>query len=239
MAKILFSLIAFVLLSIQLQAQDMYRVKADKLNVRSTNDPKSKVIGSIKQDENVAVLDSSDAKYFKIKVTNGEGWVSKDFLVRVSPPLKPAVAKTAVNVEVQQVEHDYSSIIFFVVVAVILFLILFLVFKYTHQSKILIGILTVVILTTAYFCYITFVMKKTVAGTFSSDSETQYQSFDFSTKDSVIVKDIYADSTFTSKYTIDGDMIKLYDQQNTILLLIRDENTLIGEGFTKGTFKKK
>jgi uncharacterized protein YgiM (DUF1202 family) len=220
-------------------SNDIYRVTTDNLRVREKADPKSKVVGYLPENENVAVLDSTNTSFFKIKVKNGEGWVSKEFLVRVSPPSKPVAAKTPLNVEVPQTEHDYSSIIFFAVVAIILFLILFLVFKYASQSKILIGILTIVILTTAYFCYITFVMKKTVAGTFTSDSETQYQSFDFSTKDSVIVKDIYADSTFTSKYIIDGDMIKLYDQQNTILLLIRDENTLIGEGFTKGTFIKK
>ncbi len=46
-------------------------------------------------------------------------------------------------------------------------------------------------------------------------------------------------STFTTNYKIDGDVIKLQQQENTILLMIRDEHTLIGEGFTKGVYQKK
>ena len=61
----------------------MYKVTADKLNVRETKDPTSKKIGFVPQNENVQVLDSTDAKYFKIKVSNGEGWVSSQFLTKI------------------------------------------------------------------------------------------------------------------------------------------------------------
>lgn len=219
-------------------ADVIYRVTTDNLRVRQKADPKSKVIGYLPESENVAVIDSADASYFKIKVTNGEGWVSKEFLVRVTP-VKAAVQKPAVSVEVPSIDKDYSNIIFFVIVALVMGTILYFIFKYSNQNKILIGISAIIVLVVIYFCFITFIQEKTVSGTFVSDSETQYKTFDFNTNDSVIVKDTYTDSTFTAKYVIEGDMIKLYDQQNMILLLIRDENTLVGEGFTRGIFMKK
>jgi len=238
MNRIFFLLIALIIFSVRVSAQDMYRVKADKLNVRETNNPKSKVIGFIRENENVAVLDSTDAKYFKVKVTNGEGWVSKEYLVKIATAPKSVQEKTPGSVEIPKVAKDYSNAIFFSIFALIMGIILFFIFKYSKQSKILIGLSTIVVLIVGYFCFVTFIKEKTVTGSFTNDSDAQYQSFDFKTSDSVIVKDVYADSTFTAKYVIEGDMIKLYDQQNMILLLIRDENTLIGEGFTKGTFKK-
>lgn len=217
---------------------DLYRVTADNLRVREKADPKSKVIGYLPENENVAVLDSTNTSYFKIRVTNGEGWVSKEFLVRVSP-VKPATQQRAVAVEVPKIDKGYSNIIFFAIVALIMGTILYFIFKYSNQNKLLIGFSAIVVLVVIYFCFVTFIKEKTVSGVYVSDSETQYKTFDFGTNDSVIVKDVYTDSTFTSKYVIDGDMIKLYDQQNMILLLIRDDNTLIGEGFTRGTFTKK
>ena len=240
MTKTLILSVSLVLLSFVLKAQDnLYRVKADKLNVRETADSKSKIIGFVPQGENVAVLDSTNKQFFKIKVTNGEGWVSSEYLSRISAPNKHVQAKRPVTVEVPKVTQDYSNIIFFAVVALVMGTILYFVFKYSDQSRILIGITTIVVLVVCYFCFITFVQKKVVSGTFVSDSETQYQSFDFKSNDSVVVKDVYTDSLFTSKYVIEDDMIKLYDQQNLILLLIRDDHTLIGEGFTKGTFSKR
>ncbi|MFW0716829.1 SH3 domain-containing protein [Pedobacter sp. N23S346] len=216
----------------------IYRVTTDNLRVREKADAKSKITGYLPENENVAVIDSTNANYFKIKVTNGEGWVSKEFLVRVSP-VKAVVKKNAVSVEVPKIAKDYSNIILFVIVALVFGTILFFIFKYSNQNKILIGISAIVVLVVVYFCFVTFIQPKTVSGTFVSDSDTQYKTFDFGTNDSVIVKDTYTDSTFTAKYVIEGDMIKLYDQQNMIMLLIRDENTLIGEGFTRGTFTKK
>lgn len=216
----------------------IYRVTTDNLRVREKAEAKSKITGYLPENENVAVIDSTNAKYFKIKVTNGEGWVSKEFLVRVSP-VKAVVKKNSVSVEVPKIAKDYSNIILFVIVALVFGTILFFIFKYSNQNKILIGISAIVVLVVVYFCFVTFIQPKTVSGTFVSDSDTQYKTFDFGTNDSVIVKDTYTDSTFTAKYVIEGDMIKLYDQQNMIMLLIRDENTLIGEGFTRGTFTKK
>jgi len=221
------------------KADVIYRVTTDNLRVRKEADPKSKVIGYLPENENVAVIDSTSNTYFKIKVTNGEGYVSKEFLARVSPLTKPVTAESTVSASVPQETKDYVSIIFIAIVALILFTILYFSIKYASGNKFLIGISVIVILVIGYFCFITFIQAKVVSGTFSSNEDIQYKNFNFKSKDSVTVTDAYTDSVFTSKYVIDGEMIKLYDQQNTIMLLIRDENTLIGEGFTRGTFTKK
>ncbi|MDN3587995.1 SH3 domain-containing protein [Pedobacter aquatilis] len=217
--------------------EDMYRVTTDNLRVREKADPKSKVIGYLPENENVAVIDSTNTSYFKIKVTNGEGYVSKEFLVRISPVKKadaPVVAPS-----IPETNQDNSKIIFLVVVAVLLITILFFIFKYAKGNKVFILIVSLIVLVTGYFCYVTFLKEKTISGQFVTTEDVQYQSFDFKSKDLVTVNDIYTGSSFSSKYVIEGDMIKLYDQQNSILLLIRDDNTLIGEGFTRGTFTKK
>lgn len=219
-------------------AEDMYRVTTDNLRVREKADPKSKVIGYLPESENVAVIDSTNTSYFKIKVTNGEGYVSKEFLVRISP-IKKANAPKTVAPSIPQTNQDNSKIIFLVVVAVLLITILFFIFKYAKGNKVFISIVMLIVLVTGYFCYITFLKEKTISGQFATTEDVQYQSFDFKSKDLVTVTDIYTGSSFSSKYVIEGDMIKLYDQQNSILLLIRDDHTLIGEGFTRGTFTKK
>ncbi|MFC1222833.1 SH3 domain-containing protein [Pedobacter sp. BG31] len=217
---------------------DMYRVTVDDLRVRQQADPKSRIIGYLPKNENVAVIDSSNTSFYKIKVTNGEGWVSKEFLIRISP-VKAKVEKTGITASVPLEKKDYTNIIFFAVVALILITILYFSVKYASGNKFLIGFSVIVILVIGYFCYITFIQAKVVTGTFASNEDIQYKTFNFKSKDSVTVTDAYTDSVFTSKYVIDGDMIKLYDQQNTIMLLIRDERTLIGEGFTRGTFTKR
>ncbi|GGI25102.1 SH3 domain-containing protein [Pedobacter mendelii] len=221
------------------EAAVIYRVTTDNLRVRAKADSRSKVIGYLPENENVAVIDSTNTSYFKIKVTNGEGWVSKEFLVRVSPVKKTNLSEAKVTASVPQQPQDYNSIIFFAIVALILFTILYFSIKYAGGNKFFIAFSVIVILVIGYFCFITFIQPKVVLGTFTSNEDIQYKNFNFKSKDSVTVTDTYKDSVFTSKYVIEGEMIKLYDQQNTIMLLIRDGNTLVGEGFTRGTFTRK
>lgn len=228
-----------VWLSFVVQAQDMYRVKADKLNVRASNDPKGKVIGFIPQNENVMVLDSSDPKYFKVKVKNAEGWVSSEYLEKIaSATPKPAPAPVKVIAEAAT-GKDNSAMILFGMVLLVSAGLLFCTFKYAFSNKILVGLVTIFVFAICYFCYLTLIKERAVSGLYSSDGDTQYQSFDFKSKNIVEVKDTYADSAFSTPYVIEGDVIKLQQQENTIILMIRDEHTLIGEGFTKGLYSKK
>ncbi|MEJ5994229.1 SH3 domain-containing protein [Pedobacter sp. Du54] len=230
-------LIFLILLSFNIRAQEMYSVNADKLNVRATKDPSSKKIGFVPQGINVEVIDSSDSKFFKIKVTNGEGWVSKDYLRRVSPaPVKPATAsipiidKTATN--------DYSGFIFIVLAVLVILILLVIIIKFV-PNKVFMVFSTAIVLIIGYFFYLGFIVEKVVEGKYVTDSESQYQSFDFKSKDLVVIQDNYLDSLITAHYTIEGDLIKFKQQENTFLLLIRDDATLIGEGFTKGIFRKE
>ena len=66
MTRIFFLLIALFIFTNRLNAQETYRVKADKLRVRESSDPKSKVIGNIAQNENITVLDANNAKFYKL-----------------------------------------------------------------------------------------------------------------------------------------------------------------------------
>lgn len=229
--------IALILFCLNLSAQDLYKVTADKLRVRETNSTDSKIIGFVPQNENVQVLDSTDAKYFKVKVTNGEGWVSSEFLQRVSPAPIQKVQPKVVEVKPAVIKED-SNILFISLVALVLLSMLFLIFKFLIHNKPLMVFAIVCVISIGYLCFSMFLVQKTISGKFTSDSDTQYLSFDFKSKDSVVIQDTYADSLFTAKYIIDGEMIKLKQQENTILLMIRDNQTLIGEGFTKGVYNK-
>lgn len=229
-------IITLLSFSIGAFAQDMYKVTADKLNVRETKDPTSKKVGFVPQNENVQVLDSTDAKFFKIKVTNGEGYVSSQYLTRVSPmPTKKADApKVMVQ---QQTSKDNSKTIFIVFVAIIMLGSLFLIFKFLN-NKILMVLATCVVLAVGYLSYLTFIVEKSVAGKYLNHGDGDYNSFEFKANN-VIIEDAYMDTLITTKYTVEGDIIKFKQQENTIMLLIRDDNTLVGEGFTRGTFTKK
>lgn len=235
-----FTTLAFLFFAVViLHAQDMYKVTADKLNVRATNDKQSKIIGFVPQNENVMVLDSSNAKYFKIKVSNGEGWVSSEFLTRISKaPAKPNAAIATKTTSPVTSSTNNNQLIFFVVAGLVMAIALYLIFKYLGNHKFLGAFSAIGLLAICYMSYVSFIKQHHVSGLFTSDSDTQYQTFNFKGKDSVVVKDVYADSVFTAHYTIDGDVIKLKQQENIILLIIRDEKTLIGEGFTRGIFNK-
>lgn len=229
-------LLTLVFFSLTLNAQDIYRVTADNLRVRETNNINSKIIGFLPQDENVAVLDSTDAKYFKVKMTDGEGWASSEFLTRVSPaPVKKA--QPAVKLTAPTMFKSDSNLVFVSIVAFILLGMLFLIFKYLKNVPLMI-FFALIILAMGYFSFTMLLLQKKIVGKYFSSEDLQYPSFDFKSKDSVVVLDAYADSTFAASYEIEGDMIKFKQQENTFMLMIRDESTLIGEGFTKGVFKK-
>ncbi|TKB99807.1 SH3 domain-containing protein [Pedobacter cryotolerans] len=229
-------IITLLSFSIGAIAQDMYKVTADKLNVRETKDPTSKKVGFVPQNENVQVLDSTDAKYFKVKVTNGEGFVSSQYLTRVSP--MPAKKADAPKVMVQQqTSKDNSKTIFIAFVAIIMLGSLFIIFKFLN-NKVLMVLATCVVLAVGYLSYLTFIVEKSVAGKYLNHGDGDYNSFEFKANN-VIIEDAYMDTLITTKYTVEGDIIKFKQQENTIMLLMRDDNTLVGEGFTRGTFTKQ
>ncbi|WP_443938293.1 SH3 domain-containing protein [Pedobacter sp. MW01-1-1] len=237
MNKILSLFFSLFLVSFFVNAQDLYRVNGDKLNVREKNDAKSKIIGFVHQDDSVAVTDASDAKFYKIKFDQTEGWVSKDFLVKIASKTTQTTVAPAPAPQ-QKTPINYPDIIICSIVILLSIAILVLAIKFFKENKVFIGFSSLVVLITAYFCYVTFFKEKMVSGVFRGNVDAQYKSFNFKKNNQVEVKDVYTDSLFTTNYVIEGDLIKLQEQQNTILLLILDDKTLVGEGFTKGTFVK-
>ena len=240
MYKIFTLLLAITLFSTIAIAQDkdLYKVTADQLRVRATNSLDSKIIGFIPQNENVMVLDSSNAKYFKVRLTNGEGWVSSEYLTRVSPPNVVKKAEPATPIVLQSTGKDHSKTIFVALVAVVLLTLLFIVFKFIH-SKALMGVATIVVLAAAYLFYLAFLVEKTVVGKYIGTEDAAYKYLEFNPNKTVTLQDANTDSLISANYDIEGDLIKFKQQENIILLLIRDNRTLIGEGFTRGTFSKK
>ncbi|RZL34410.1 MAG: hypothetical protein EOO96_09865, partial [Pedobacter sp.] len=71
MIRIFFLITALFLTSNFVHAQETYRVKADKLRVRASSNPESKVVANLLQNENITVLDASNAKFYKVKIKNG------------------------------------------------------------------------------------------------------------------------------------------------------------------------
>ncbi|MEI2356696.1 SH3 domain-containing protein, partial [Mesobacillus zeae] len=58
------------------------KVTASTLNVRSSNSPKAKVIGSLKRNATVEVVQSSNG-WYKIKRGSGYGWVSAKYVKKI------------------------------------------------------------------------------------------------------------------------------------------------------------
>ncbi|MGY3052260.1 hypothetical protein ACVWYG_000450 [Pedobacter sp. UYEF25] len=233
MFKYFFLLIGFIILSGNLKAQEMYRVTADKLNIRETEKTNSKVIGFIPEGENVMVLDSSKVDVFKVKVTNGEGWVSGKFLQRINAP-----KKLPVKVQIKVVEKQNSETLYIGLLVVAAAIGIGLIYKFANSRQFLIWLTAIVVLTVIYLSYLEFFKQRTVGGLYTTATDQQYKSFEFKAKDSVTVKNTYTDSTFTVPYKIKNDMVEFPDGQNSIMLLIINENTLEGQGFTSGTYKK-
>ena len=236
MLKYILLFVCFTLFASMLHAQEMYKVTADKLNIRETEKSNSKIIGFIPEDENVMVLDSSKVSVFKVRVTNGEGWVASKFLQRINAPKKQEV-KAQSPVVKDSKGFNYGSLylpILFLIGAIIVWLL----YKYTKGRQFLIWATLIIALIVVYLTYLEFFKPKLIIGRYATTTEQQFKSFDFATKDSVTVTASYLDSTFKVPYSIKNSVIKFSDGQNTIMLLIVNENTLEGEGFTSGTYKK-
>ncbi len=211
----------------------MYKATGDKINIRETEKPNSKILGKLPLGENVRVLDSSKISVFKVKVTNGEGWVSSKFLQRINIPKKPPV-----KVQVKAVETQNNQTLYIGILIVAAAIGIGLIYKFANSRQFLIWLTAIVVLVVIYLTYLEFFKQKTVAGLYSTTNADQYKSFNFKSRDSVMVTDIYADSIFTVPYTVENNVVKFADGRNTVMLLIVDENTLDGQGFTSGTYKK-
>jgi hypothetical protein len=46
------------------------------------------------------------------------------------------------------------------------------------------------------------------------------------------------DMTFPTSYDLDGKLIRLKTDKSDLLFTIKDDKTLVGEGFAEGVYKK-
>lgn len=77
-----------------------------------------------------------------------------------------------------------------------------------------------------------------IEGTYVSEEISTYKSFTFRGKTTVIIKDGLIGFDFATTYKRDGNLIIIKTDKSDLLLTIHDNNTLIGEGFAKGTYEK-
>ena len=76
-------------------------------------------------------------------------------------------------------------------------------------------------------------------GTYISDSDRAlYQSFTFKGNSTVVIKDGIFGFDFATSYEKDGNLICIKTDQSDLLLEIVTPDSLVGEGFAKGSFKK-
>ena len=75
-------------------------------------------------------------------------------------------------------------------------------------------------------------------GTYISRDCAFYRKLIFRGKRTVTVVDAIFGMSFTSSYDLDEDFVRIRTDKSDLLFEIKDSQTLIGEGFAKGTFRK-
>jgi hypothetical protein len=75
-------------------------------------------------------------------------------------------------------------------------------------------------------------------GAYISKDNPFYRKLVFRGRSTVTVVDNIFGISFSSSYTLDEGLIRIRTDKSDLLLTIKDSNTLIGEGFAKGTFKR-
>ena len=75
-------------------------------------------------------------------------------------------------------------------------------------------------------------------GTYVSKDCPFYRKLIFRGKKTVTIVDAFFGMSFTSSYEVDENYIRISTDKSDLLFEIKDSQTLVGEGFSKGTFKK-
>lgn len=221
-------------------AKEMYQVNTERLNVRESPNAKSSTIGYLLYGINVEVLDSTNLSWYKIKANNGAGYVNSSYLVKVYQG-KETSEVTTYNMKV--------------IGAAGISIILIITFYYLFQSKSRKYALTTLLIAglgfAAFICYstlikslsvkelyTTLIKKQSVNGLYVNTKGGIYQSFNFKGENTVSVRDGIIGLNFAAGYIIDGDVIRVTSNSGDVILNYKDENTLIGEGYSAGTYKK-
>ncbi|MEQ7800535.1 SH3 domain-containing protein [Pedobacter sp. ASV1-7] len=211
-----------------LYANEMYRVNTERLNVRESPSASGLTIGYLDVNTLVEALDTTNSSWYKIKVNNGIGYVSSHYLVKKAT-IEPTSELT--NYDLKVIGIGGFSII----------LIVFL--YYLFQNKTRKYALTLLLTTSVgvgiFYSYKALIMKPSISGIYVNTKGGIYRSFDFKGGSTVLVKDGIIGLDFAVGYIVDGNIIRITSNTGDLLLNIKDENTLIGEGFSTGIYKKE
>ena len=82
------------------------------------------------------------------------------------------------------------------------------------------------------------VQETALSGTYTSTDNPFYQSLTFKGKTTVVIKDAIFGIEYPTSYERDENYIRIETDKSDLLLELTDPNTLVGEGFAKGTFIK-
>lgn len=81
--KKIYALILCLITVLNSYADDFYRVNKDKLIVKDKPGQWTRTLGYIPNGSNVKVLDSSNTRWYKVKVVNGTGFVESKYLNKI------------------------------------------------------------------------------------------------------------------------------------------------------------
>ena len=81
--------------------------------------------------------------------------------------------------------------------------------------------------------------KKKFFGEYQNIKRGLYKSFDFKGETSVVITDGIIGFPFATSYIRDGQILRISTDKSDLMLTIKDDKTLVGEGFAEGTYKKK
>ena len=81
--------------------------------------------------------------------------------------------------------------------------------------------------------------KKKFLGLYVNTKSGLYNKIEFKGETSCVVTDGIFGIPFATSYERDGSIIRIRTDKSDLMLTIKDSETLIGEGFAEGIYKKK
>ena len=80
--------------------------------------------------------------------------------------------------------------------------------------------------------------KKNFYGKYINTEKSLYKSFNFKGETSVVITDGIFGIPFATGYVRDGQILRIQTDKTDLMLTIKDNKTLIGEGFAEGIYVK-
>ena len=88
------------------------------------------------------------------------------------------------------------------------------------------------------FSFIISCNNTTLNGNFVNQKKGIYKSIEIKGNTSVVVTDGLMGIPFATSYVRDGEIIRIKTDKSDLMFTIKNNNTLVGEGFAEGTYIK-